>query len=1086
MPTSRQPSSLSELRASVDSANEILSIFREILILSLREPMDKFNIREELSTFWSDLVAKRARGIKRFRKSGLGTESELVDTLLMPLIPELVEWERFSLKERFYWTFDDDDEPRPLRQWSFPTKTPPPATVLRFFDELSRQRDVVVQDYRKSCWPTNQEVGKGFPPGLAVQQFLPEWEWYGFLLQHGEHAPYITNHVLDVLEASPETVLAPVPNDDGYVDSFVDSMPCVIRGHLALFPSRRDKNEALIRLWEKYTTRQERYGEYFVVFQTLLISEIAEPMGLHAAARVIRPPRLPQPTYLWEGKTAQETLEWNPVSSAPRIDWDKPLPAHNDRSLLENVLYLRLISDDQDRYSYIVPENRGLDILHDPHWPWPNIRWSAPNRELMRKISPGEREGCIISGLLYLESALQSLPEIAPTFMPSRIIQTAFPSSGCQRTPAIRLAEKFAKKAETNDGEKGMRRALWVMEALVKSAPALLLRIAAIAYLDAFQAIKKTDANSAPIMRATFRLIRRLVKSDAPQLAVDVVCRVIEDFPNESTYQYHIKLPTLCRRLPPEAAAAFIQWFAGFVCGRLAEQKQQSKQESSPEASSQQEGKAFVKITTVKLLAYLLGRADFLPVDTTIRIFRDLINCSHHIDIRTAVASATLNLFTYATGAGADIIYEFLSDLADIAAGPSETDPVPNQDTWINSLPPVSSYNNRPIQVLLIKDAADVIPPRRRVEYANKILLLLMNKSTAQHTHWMDIFLSRLNLSRSDPQISISDFGPFNPDIPDFILQNWALYLPASFLTEYHRPWALASTRHHAAYDHITQALTKHDPAYRQTNSGAHWNDIVTLAYSTNPVMQLDKFLFNDIEPKVKDGIKVDDVAEEYKYRLTQLTRNPIEYKPKLRKFIVSTEIVLRTLRRLRSNRVGSDNMGYDERQQRYTTVHGIMRFVVQDIMGLSRASDADTALSVLPSPLEVRALMLPSPVYDTSYENTEDTLKFFARKLSDLVHRWIEDPVLVLEFGVIETIAKEVRQGDAIALADMLAGEKVDLDSCSELEACLKVRLAKSVLDQVSLPDLNLSPLVRQMLGQWRSSRNDYIRRIGWEILVD
>ena len=1074
MPISRQPSSLTELRASVDSANETLRTLREILVLSLREPMNHAYIKEELPAFWSDLAAKRVRGIKRFRKAGLGTDSELVDTLLMPLISELVEWERFSVKEGFSWIFDEGEEPRPLREWSFPTQTPPPPAVLHFLDELARQSDSVIQEYRKDWWPVNKGVGEGFPRGLAVQQLLPNWDWFGFLLQHCSHAPYITSRVLDVLEASPEIVLAPVPNDDDAVNAYIDSMPCVIRGHLSLFTSKRSKNEALVQLWEKYAARREHYGVYFSVLQTLLISQIAEPMGLHAAARAIRPPRLPQATYLWDDKTTEGTLKWNPALSAPRIDGDKPLPARDDRSLPENLLYLRLIGDGEDRYTYILPKNRGLDILHDPHWPWPNVRWSEPNRQLMRHISSAEREGCIISALMYLDSVA--------TFTPSCILPAAFPSSDCQRAPSMRLADEFAKNAQQNDGEKGMRRALWVLGYLIKDVPGLLLCNATGSYLDSLQTLEKTDSYYAPIMRATFRLIRRLVQSDAPDLAVDVVCRVLEDYADESTYQYHMKLPTLCRRVHPEIAAAFIQRFAGFICNKLAEQKQQNKQSPSPEESSGQ-GKAFVKITTVKLLAQILGRADFLPVDKTVRIFRDLINCSHHIDIRTAVVSATLNLFNHVTGAGADVLYEFLSELADIAAGPSETDPVSDQDTWATSLPAVSSLRDRPILSLLINDAADVIPPRRRAQYVNEILVPLMKKSTAQHSHWMDIFLSSLNLSKGDPEISISDFGPFNPSIPDNILQGWAAYLPASFLTEHHRPWAMRPFHHYAAYERIAQALTKQNPAYRQTNPGLHWCDIVGLAIRTNPVMQMDTFLFNRIEPKVKDGITVSVVAEEYKYRLAQLTRNPVEYNAQVDKFVPSTNHVVRALRRLRRNRVGSDDMSASTREDKYAILDGIMRFVVQDILELSKTSvDAGSAQPILPSALEIQALMLPSPVYNP---NTQDKLQVFVVELSSLLRQWIEDPVLVLEFGAIETITKEARQEDAIALADMLAGEKIDLYSGSETALCLNVRLAKSLLDQVRLPDLRLSPLVRQMVEQWRRSRNHFVRRMGWEILV-
>lgn len=1058
MPTSRLPSSLVELRSAVDSTNEILHTLRDILVLSLREPIDQSFIKAELPTFWSKLVSNRVRGIKRFFRAGLGTESELVDNLLTPLIPELVTWERVALKENMSWNFDCGDEPRPLREFSFQENRPPPVAVLHFLDELARQRDALFQDHRKSWWPKHEEVGKGFPRGLAVQQLLPTWECFGFALQNRGHAPYITGRIMDVLEANPETVLAPVPSDDDIVNAYIDSMSFVIRAHLSLFPSKKAKNEALIRLWEKYAARQEEYGEYFPVLQTLMLSGIAEPLALYSAARVIRPPRLPQPSYLWMERESDEILEWDPAGEA----CNKNLPARDDRSLPETLLYLRLVGDYCDRYNYIVPEARSLDVLHDPHWPWPNIRYSPLNRELVRKMSPASRDAVIMSALLYLDSIA--------TYTPNRLLTTSFPSSDSQRAPPMRLAAEFTKTAQENNGGKGMKRALWVLGSSIKSVPASLLRDLTITYLDCLQALQKIDPMFAPLMRATFKLIRLLVQSDVPELAVDVVCRVIETYPDESTYYRHMKLLTLGRRLHPEAAATFMDCFAGFVCSKLVEQKQ-------AKPASQPEGQAFVKITTVKFLAETLGEADFLPTDTILQIFTRLVNSSHHVDIRAAVAKSTLGLLTRVGGTAFDNVYGFLSSLADTAAGPSEKDPVPGREAWKTSLPTVSPSTNRPTLSLLLKNAFEAIPPGRREKYASEILIPLIESSRDQHTYWMDIFLSSIGLSRNDPDIQIPNFGPFDPRISDTVFRIWGTYLPPNFLTEHHRNWALTPIHHHAAYQHITNTLETKNPGYRQTNSGTHWNEIATLVKSTNPLTSLDLLLFSSKGPEIENGITLSIVAREFKYRLGLLARNPIQYYRKLDKFVVSISPVIRALRGVRGYRAGSDNMNEADRAKRYNELDWILRWVVDDIQCLDGSGPP-----ILPSQLEMQALLLPSPAY---LKPVGDKLELFVSEVTRLLRRWIEDPVLVLEFDVVVRIVQEVRKEDAIVVADMLAGEQVDLESIREIEFCLRVRLAKGLLDRVGDSDLRLSALVRSIVGRWRESQNQFVKRTGWEVLI-
>lgn len=1068
MPSSRQPSSISELRSAVDSINESLGALREILVLSQREPTaESYCPFNSLPEFWSQLVANRVRAIKRFRRAGLGTESELIDTLLMPLIPELVAWERVALEED-RWIFNHESQPQPLSYWHLPDQAPP-ASVLRFLDALACQLDTVFQNHRRNRTPALQEVADGFPRGLAVQDLLPHQTWVGFALRHKDHAPFITNRVLDVLEATPEVVLTAVPRDDDIVDGYIDDMSWVIRRHLSLFPSKKLKSKALIQLWEKYASRREEYGGYFPVLQTLMLSEVAEPLRLYAAARVIRPPRLPQVP-----ERTSEIIEWDPASSVPA---DKKPPCDDD-SLPKNLLYLRLTGGSRIKLASIPTSDRGLDALRDVHWLWPRTWRSPSNRELLRRMQPGAREGIIISALLYLDS-------VVAEYTPRRILSTTFPSSDFHRVPAMRLAGELEKSARTSGGREGLNRSLSALEFSIKNIPALLLRDVTVSYLDSLQKLEKTNPEFGPLMRTAFRLIRCLVMSDTPEFAVDIICRVIEHYPSESSYHRHMKLPTLCRQLRPDAAAAFIQRFAGSVCGRLVEQ-----QRCGQKPPDSEQGQSYVKVTTVKLLAQILGDADFLSTDTTLDIFRQLIDSTHHIDIRAAVVKATLHLFGHVSDSGVDKIIQFLSLLADIAAGPSESNPISDPDTWATNLPNVSSDEDRPTLSLLVGKAIDTIPPNRQVQYAKDILIPLVNNSTAQHTHWMDIFLSRLNLSRNHADINIPDFGPFSPDICDDIVRKCAGYLPASFIREQHRAWALATTHHHAAHEYITRTLNAKDPTYKQTDSGEHWDEMVRLANKTEPLQTLHMFLSRLLalpDSHVENGITLSVMAEEYRMRLGEMARRPMKYDTNQKRFIVSIKPVVDGLWSLREYRHGSEGLSDAETEEEYRLFDVILRDIIDDIRGLAERSETDPdAPRLFPSGLELDVLLLPSPKYNPNTNSgSVDILHTFVSKLSDLLRQRIEDPSLVLEFDVAEKAVKEVRDEDAITVAERLAG-RLELDSVTgHLEKCLRVRLAKKLLERVSLAELRLSAEVQEMVGRWRTSESLIVRRMGYEVLV-
>jgi hypothetical protein len=104
-------------------------------------------------------------------------------------------------------------------------------------------------------------------------------------------------------------------------------------------------------------------------------------------------------------------------------------------------------------------------------------------------------------------------------------------------------------------------------------------------------------ANYSSLLFHTFDLIEILLQTDKPQLAIDVVIRVWQDFANESSLHRKICLVKLGRVLTPEQGREMMRGFTRYVCEALQAQQQQ------PAKEEKKEKKAFIKVTTAKMLA---------------------------------------------------------------------------------------------------------------------------------------------------------------------------------------------------------------------------------------------------------------------------------------------------------------------------------------------------------------------------------------------------------------------------------------------------------------------------------------------------
>ena len=1054
LPASRQPKSASELQGFADKVNEVLRTLLEVLVLSLREPTVSDELDWSVYGFFNNFIKGRVDAVKLYRKAGLGTESEMGDILLMSLVPVMVEYERVALKDQ-------------EAHWHYLTMSLDYATVLRslpavaFLDRLTESVDAVYQKHRREKYPSVLELPEGHR-GDSIDSLVRNRDFGACVLQNPETAPYTSNRLRQLLFHRVDVVTAPVPQGIKDIWTYADNMRFAVDSYLRSFHPK-ERKDALVSLWRYYSASANQYGDYLQLIRNFLF-DFADNSELHTVQKIIHPPRLPEATYLEKvSPGSNEVMEWNP---APEEENTKEAKEHP----VPLLYYMVRGNLDGDGFK-LSPDTEETSI---PVWGWsPIYKWKKEtNMDLFRGLSVPKREAMLLSALLYLDTVTDDSN--------AKIGSTPFPNAESPRYPAIRLSDEFISKVS----DLGPQTAVVIVRAYVKNAPAQVLRDLAMRFLDKIDKVPRTDPDYKQLFTCTVSLLKYVVLSDYPELAVDPILRVIENNPNDSTYHRELKLLTLGRRLRPEAAVSYLERFASFVCEALQEQQNRKGNDNNEDKP-----KRFVKVTTVKMLAQVIAQADFIPTSTSLDILKKVFHLSYQIDMRVEVVRATMAIFDrIAAGPAIEDTFRFFASLTFAAAGPSETETVTEAD-WAaagETLPNVTPYKYRPLVWLFIKDVVYSLPARHRVTYVHNVLLPLVDESTNQHNRWMDAFLDRLGLSRKDPNINIPSFGPFHLEMVDIIMQYWTNYLPFSFLERYHRPWALGYLNNQA-HDTITQALAAKDSGYRQTNAGQHWEEYLSQTRQADPLLRLTQTLTSDIDTQVEDGLTLAKVAEEYAYRAGVIARNPIAYNTDLRKYTISVDPLMKGLLQLRKRR--NIPSGAKDRESKFVLLNGTLEGVVRDISSLrdqeNWVKNPERKPAILPSPFELDIQLLPSSTASFFSSSEKEMLRGYIDGVVKLLRQCVGNPLSLLQFSDLE---KDVRAGvaekHAVAVATALAGSGTGANAGDEsLETCLRVRLAKGVLQKLTVVERTLDAGVRDMIGKWRSSGSEFVRGMGWAI---
>ncbi|KAE8141671.1 hypothetical protein BDV38DRAFT_237306 [Aspergillus pseudotamarii] len=1047
-----RPTSLSQLNDIVQGANKALDNVLEVVLLASQEPGGKIISINRLLKFTSKIVESRIRGLKQYQP--LGNHLQLANVLLNPLIPIFLTYERVVQPGEESMT-DQNRLSGLLANLACPAQ-PVEAAVI-FMDKLAEGRDKLWQEIRTNTDPAVSRLGKGWPKGLPIQYLVPDRKWAHCALQHKDAAPYLRNRVEDIVKAPFHDTLTPKPHVRPR-NEWVDSLRYAIESYVGIGEEESKAN--LLNLFQYYNSELGNYAsesqqdlEQLQVFRQWLRG-LAETLNMPKAAAVLdQDTRTPNTSFLDRDARSHDIFVWDPRCESSEGEADE-----EPTNIPVTLLYCRMHGEIPGSKTVLLSLE---EAMVDPLSIW-TLGWMSAVK--LDKPFLECQEAVILSSLLFLHNNGDQ----------RQLISSPFPNEGSVRYPPVSLDDRFVTYA-SKDSTDARKRATQALRKFIKAIPARLLRDVAMSLLDNAGGLSPTSTSYGTILTSVTDVIVLLGLSDRPELAIDVVNRVIQHLPDASSYHRHMRLIGLGKRLQPGRAKEFIGQFAKFVMQNLEQNQRQDNQNASDQNEIANQPKHFVKITTVKMLGEILAEATFLPTTMNISILQVLFNESRHIDVRSRAVSAVLSLFDKVFDT--QMIFSAIAGFAIQAAGPGEVEPISEAD-WVNAenggkLPTVAMTDERPALNLFVGDAYHKLPKEHRAEYVEKVLLPLVDESTRQHNRWMKAFVSRNVADIS--VLKTFDFGPFHIKIIDDILDKWVDYLPASFLLR-HRNYALSYIRQPELVK-VTETIAKREPEYRQTNAGKHWGQYMDFCRNWPPFEQLQKLLDETTESKVPNGITVVSLMAEYAERAAVVVRHPIKFASEQAKFVVSTDFLMEGLQALEGTSCGYTDTEY--RIQHQMPYQRTLEQIAADVESLRTEkwlNSLDRQPVVLPSWLELQVTLLPSPKVNPFVEEPD---KEFVRRVLQLIERCVADPTLLPDFKLLEEVM-ECPEGAEILSCALLLGDG-PTNEHTLLYGTLRIQLAQILVSRLDSAELVLNDEVKAMLRKWKASPSEYVRRIGW-----
>ncbi|KAI6368374.1 hypothetical protein MCOR25_004671 [Pyricularia grisea] len=333
--------------------------------------------------------------------------------------------------------------------------------------------------------------------------------------------------------------------------------------------------------------------------------------------------------------------------------------------------------------------------------------------------------------------------------------------------------------------------------------------------------------------------VARLAGRDISKYTRDLIIDEVMSNPESSSWHRKFLSISLFRNLPAQEAEGMLLDFAAAIGDKLEEQSYVKVGEL--EAPKSAPPRSIVKVSTVKYLAQVVKKADFISPDTALQVLLDLSKAGTHIDVRIATLSSLLSTFNTIVGEIAenprsDPVFERIMTTLEMSvpfAGNVDERLSMSEADWVESkeklwLPTVSEFNAYDLPSLfsalcesIDKETYPNLAPFRAELFA-RLVLPALKSSQVQHRKWLSVFFAKHGSQLSADALPAM---PVSDAMWHTIMSNHGDLVPPSFIAEYNEyvlfrmrpPWELQQFNHRL----------NQDASLRNDASTSHWKSIV-------------------------------------------------------------------------------------------------------------------------------------------------------------------------------------------------------------------------------------------------------------------
>ncbi|QIW96727.1 hypothetical protein AMS68_002245 [Peltaster fructicola] len=860
---------LSLLADCVRKGNTIISELIDNAIAAIEEPSFRSHIWNTAIRVLGYVLEYRLCNVAKVQKMFKLSDDDMFSTVWYNTLETCISAERTlldtSTKPSLYkpsWFRDPQSLLYLTSSKAEPNSECP--TTARFLEKLAIARNDLWRQHRIELNSNVATLDEPWPKGLPIQALLP------FDLKSDfpfDNIPYLMQRAKQIVFIDRSIASLPGPRDDSArsaIGSFVDSYKTALFIWVNADVDSAARDSRVLQAWKHtqaelcFAFPQSDDGEEF--WLTIFVDDCGFklPKQLRHLADSIRLQALPF-------HDPSQAIGWNPrgppdmrsdenhiwsddLRSARRLSEPTSIPQVSPPMLLDAmVAYLKCMPIDltrkYDTHKYLIPPIR-------PH---------LSQAKLAR-----DKESLIATALLLVSEKHLSLSSLSDPF----------PAADHPRFPAMSLVQPFLDATRNYDAQGTLR-------SLAAEVPSSLL-------LQLAHRLEERRSSTGVDMAHTFALASIILRSDRPQVVLELVMRLILHYPENSAWHRAILSRGLCLMLDPADVRSSLFQLAQDIRMAMDESRQNVADVVPLAGRPMGDTQARVKVTTIKMLVQLVTKAEFISTKDSLDIVKVLCTGPTHGSVRAAVIECLGSTLLEATdGATHESALATLETFVPIAAQLDEARPM-DEAKWTlaeasGEPPPVWAENLRTVSPT-IKKLLQVVnslyqaekPILRRAVF-DRVLLPILLRSTENNRRWCTLYLARSGF-KGDVASAVPDI----PARPTYLLMLLTLctdLIPKQYLDMLDQ-YIFATLHLPTEIENMNERI-RADTCFPSDHAGKYWlytrskDEVLTitdeffLTQRSYP-SKMSFLLWSEIKESTEDGIKLADL-QDFWWRYTKL-----------------------------------------------------------------------------------------------------------------------------------------------------------------------------------------------------------------------